>query len=80
MNQPINVNVDITRTKALACQRKVGLIGDAVCGSEEFTQVFFVRVLPAFLSPTMREEIIPLPAFKCVKCGMIAELSQKKEK
>jgi hypothetical protein len=67
MNEPIKVSFD--KTKPVVC---VG------CGGEMFEQVNFLRIVPALLSPTLRQEVIPIPAFRCCKCKILADLEQKK--
>ena len=41
------------------------------CESEEFNQMYQVRKLSAFLSPTGQETYIPIQLFKCAKCNHI---------
>lgn len=66
MNQPIQIPLD--RTTPHQCK---------ACKSELFEQVNFLRIVPALLSPTGRKEIFPVPAFRCCKCKIIADMSQK---
>lgn len=67
MDQQVRVNLE--QTAAYKCK---------ACGKEIFRQVFFLRTIPALLSPTLKAEIIPVPSFMCVSCDVIAELNQKK--
>lgn len=66
MNNQIQVNLN--QTKPLKC----------ACGNETFTQVFFIRVLPALLSPTQKAEMIPIPAFLCTNCQLPAKIESEK--
>jgi len=71
------IKINLEQTRPLTCKNNTGFGSKSECGGEVFSQVFFIRVVPALLSPTMREEIIPVPAFRCVKCNFVAELTQK---
>ena len=64
MNQPIQIPLD--RTTPHQCK---------ACKGELFEQVNFLRIVPALLSPTGRKEIFPVPAFRCSKCKIIADLN-----
>jgi hypothetical protein len=66
MNQQVQVSFD--KTKPVVC------LG---CGGEVFESVNFLRIVPALLSPTMKQEIFPVPAFRCAKCKILVDLSQK---
>lgn len=61
-----NFQIDVSKTQPFKC----------ACGNESFSQVFFLRIVPALLSPSMKAEIIPLPGFECKKCKRMADLSQ----
>jgi hypothetical protein len=47
------------------------------CGSNVFEQVFFLRIIPALLSGTLKREMLPIQVFRCVNCGLQAEINQK---
>jgi hypothetical protein len=64
MSQPIQISLD--KTNPYQC---------IACKGELFEQVNFLRIVPAILSPTMRKEIFPVPAFRCCKCKIIADLN-----
>lgn len=66
-NQP-QIKLQLEQTTAFKCK---------ACGKEVFRQIFFLRSVPALLSPTMRPEIVPVPSFMCIKCDTIAELNPK---
>jgi len=72
MNQQ-TINIDITKTDEIKC---------AHCESITFRQVYFLRKLSAILSPTGKEETIPVQAFECSHCRKVKldnELPQKKK-
>jgi hypothetical protein len=64
--QPIQISLD--KTTAFQC---------TACKGELFEQVNFLRIVPAIISPTMKKEIFPVPAFRCCKCKILADLNQK---
>lgn len=64
------VQIDLSKTAAFKCG----------CGNETFEDITFLRVLPAIISPTLKREIIPIPAYRCLKCKNIAELTQLEPK
>ena len=41
------------------------------CGSKLFIEAVALKKLSAILSPTGREEIVPIPTFVCVECGTV---------
>jgi hypothetical protein len=57
------VSIDIGKTKALVCK----------CGNHTFTQISFLRVLPALLSPNGKDAIIPMMSFACNACGAVPD-------
>lgn len=63
------IRVNLEQTAPLKCK---------ACGKEIFRQVFFLRTIPALLSPTLKAEIVPVPSFMCIKCDTIAALNPKK--
>jgi DNA-directed RNA polymerase subunit RPC12/RpoP len=65
-----NIQIRLDQTEELKCK----------CGSAVFIQVNFIRIVPALLSPTLKPEMMPIPAFQCVNCQRMAEIPQKKEK
>lgn len=72
------ISIDLSKTRPLKCKGDFGLLGFEKCDNEEFESITFLRVLPALLSPTMKDEIIPIPAYRCTKCKKIADLTQTK--
>jgi hypothetical protein len=67
MNQQ-QIQIDLSRTEAIFC---------GTCNGEIFESVTYLRTLPRLLSPTAREEVIPVPAFRCVHCKTVKEFKQK---
>ncbi|MBC8306743.1 MAG: hypothetical protein H8E55_64665 [Pelagibacterales bacterium] len=43
------------------------------CGSKYFRQVQSFKKLSALVSPTGKEQIVPVPTFRCDDCGYINE-------
>jgi hypothetical protein len=62
------VQIDISKTDAVKCK----------CGNETFDQVYFLRRVPGIISPTFKDELIPLPSFLCRKCKNLYSFDQKK--
>jgi len=45
------------------------------CGSMIFSEKLMFKKISAILSPTSKEEIVPLPIMICEKCGKVPSLS-----
>ena len=43
------------------------------CGSKYFRQVSAFKRLSGLLSPTGKEQIVPIPVYRCDECGFINE-------
>ena len=43
------------------------------CGSKLFHEAVALKKVSAILSPTGKEELMPIPVFVCDKCGEIPE-------
>lgn len=69
MNQ--QVHIDLKHTKPMFC---------ASCSCESFEQFFYLREIPAIISPTGRREVMPVPAFRCFHCKTPIDLSEKPSK
>ena len=41
------------------------------CGSKFFRQVSAFKKLSALISPTGKEQVVPVPVFRCDECGHI---------
>jgi len=63
-----NVQIPLNQTTGYACK---------ACKNETFDMVYFIRVVPAIISPTLKPEFMPLPSFMCRRCKKIAELNPK---
>lgn len=48
------------------------------CNGEKFEQVYFIRLIPALLSPIGRDLRHPFPAFQCIHCKTLLEFEEKK--
>ena len=64
--QPLNTNINIKPEdlKDIICGE---------CGSKYFRQVQAFKRISALLSPTGKEQILPIPVFRCDDCGFINE-------
>ena len=58
------LNVSPSDMKDIKCEN---------CGSIYFRQVNTFKRLSALLSPTGKEQIVPVPTFRCDDCGFINE-------
>ena len=59
-----NINVNPEDLKDIICED---------CGSKFFRQVQAFKRLSALISPTGKEQIVPVPVFRCDECGFINE-------
>ena len=64
LNRPqgLNLNIKPEDLKDIVCEQ---------CGGRYFRQVNSFKRLSALLSPTGKEQIIPVPSFRCDDCGFI---------
>ena len=66
LNRPqgLNLNVKPEDLKDITCTN---------CGSKYFRQVQAFKRISALISPTGKEQILPIPVFRCDDCGFINE-------
>ena len=66
LNRPqgLNLNIKPEDLKDIVCEQ---------CGGQYFRQVNSFKRLSALLSPTGKEQIMPVPSFRCSDCGHINE-------
>jgi predicted nucleic acid-binding Zn ribbon protein len=57
-----NVNINPNDLKDVVCEN---------CGGKFFRQVNAFKRVSALISPTGKEQIIPVPTFRCDDCGHI---------
>lgn len=50
------------------------------CEKGSFSQHFELKRIPALISPTNKETILPIPIFKCMECGTVCDAIYNKEK
>lgn len=62
-----SVIVDLKKLKDVEC----------VCGCKEFIAVQNLKVLPALLSPTRKQEFALTNRWKCVDCGTLIPVEYK---
>ena len=58
------VNIKPEDLKDIACEN---------CGCKYFRQVQAFKRISALVSPTGKEQIVPVPTFRCDECGFINE-------
>ena len=63
MQQEQQVKIDITQTSSIKCE----------CGSNIFHEVLLLRKASRFMSNLPTDQIIPVGAVACVKCGSLQE-------
>ena len=59
------MKVDIKSAQDVECEE---------CSNNQFVPVFLMKRVPALLSPTGKDTMIPIQVFKCDKCSHINEL------
>jgi predicted nucleic-acid-binding Zn-ribbon protein len=57
-----NMNVDLSQTAAVTCDE---------CGGSYFEQALIIRKVSALLTGQGKPGFIPIPIFKCSKCGHV---------
>lgn len=60
--QQQNVRVNLADAEDIVCEE---------CGSKVFTMVFLLKKISALLSPTGKEENVPVQTIACHKCGHV---------
>ena len=58
------LNIDPKELKDIACEN---------CGCKYFRQVTAFKKVSALVSPTGKEQVVPVPTFRCDECGFINE-------
>tara|TARA_A100001201_G_scaffold21291_2_gene23591 strand:+ start:110 stop:388 length:279 start_codon:yes stop_codon:yes gene_type:complete len=58
------VNIKPEDLKDISCEN---------CGCKYFRQVHAFKRVSALVSPTGKEQIVPVPTFRCDECGFINE-------
>ena len=64
MNEQVNIRFE--DTTPIICDE---------CKNTTFTQVFLLRTVSAVLSPIGKQQMMPVPAFECARCGEILQQS-----
>ena len=63
-NPNAQINIDPKDLKDIGCES---------CGCQFFRQVSAFKRISALVSPTGKEQIVPVPTFRCDDCGFINE-------
>lgn len=66
----MNVNVDINQTTPVICEE---------CEEGYFEQAFAIRKASGILTGQSKPSYVPIPVFKCTKCGHVNKEFQPKE-
>jgi len=64
-NLPPKIKVDLKNAINMECE---------VCQNDHFVPAFIIKKIPALLSPSGQEMIVPIQVFKCDKCHHVNEL------
>tara|TARA_B100000927_G_C16338157_1_gene418194 strand:+ start:553 stop:765 length:213 start_codon:yes stop_codon:yes gene_type:complete len=64
--------LDIKQTTAITCEAEE-------CDCTVFEQAFYIRKASKLLTGDIKDKIIPIPIFKCAKCGHVNEIFKPKE-
>ena len=62
---PPNMKVDLKEAPNVECD---------MCQNAHFEPAFIIKQVPALMSPTGKEALVPVQVFKCGKCDHINEL------
>tara|TARA_R110001592_G_C12900811_1_gene726604 strand:+ start:250 stop:495 length:246 start_codon:yes stop_codon:yes gene_type:complete len=60
--QPAQVKIDVSDLTDLVCDH---------CGAKVFREAKMFKRLSALVSPTGKDQIVPIPVFRCDECGHI---------
>ena len=66
-----NIN-DMGEQKRISAQDLPNIVCEN-CGGRFFSQVHAFKRVPAILSQSGKEEIVPIPTFRCDDCGHVNE-------
>ena len=58
------VQIDLSDADTMKCQK---------CENSIFIQGYVIKKISAIVSPTGKEQIIPVPTYRCDDCGYINE-------
>ena len=73
MSKTVNMSDDnVGRSMGLKLEDMTDIICEN-CGCRYFNQVHAFKRVSALLSPTGKEQIMPVPSFRCSDCGHINE-------
>jgi DNA-directed RNA polymerase subunit RPC12/RpoP len=61
-NKGLNINVKASDLKDIVCDN---------CGCKFFRHVHSFKRLSALISPSGKEQIVPIPIYRCDECGHI---------
>tara|TARA_R100000808_G_scaffold9873_1_gene26774 strand:- start:2009 stop:2278 length:270 start_codon:yes stop_codon:yes gene_type:complete len=58
------LNINPGDLKTLNCEN---------CNNDKFDQVFIIKKIPALLSPTGKQILLPIPVFECTECHHVSK-------
>ena len=64
------INIKAEDLKDIVCEK---------CGGKYFRQVSAFKRLSALISPTGKEQVVPVPTFRCDDCGFINDEFRPKD-
>lgn len=67
-NEQLNMNIDISKMETLKCEK---------CNNPFFNPTFIIKKVPAIMSPTGKESIVPIQIFSCGNCGEVNSFLNK---
>jgi uncharacterized Zn finger protein len=68
----IKMNTGATAAKSFTPEDLVDIACEN-CGGRFFKQVFAFKRVPSLISQSGKEEIVPIPTFRCDDCGHVNE-------
>ena len=68
----VKLNSGPTAAKGFTAEDLVDIVCEN-CDSRFFKQVFAFKRVPALISQSGKEEIVPVPTFRCDDCGHVNE-------
>ena len=61
-NEVMNPKIQLSQTKPFACEK---------CETDTFDLCYMLRRVPALMSPTGQESIVPMGIFRCSECKYV---------
>jgi predicted nucleic acid-binding Zn ribbon protein len=68
----IKMGTSATTAKSFTAEDLVDIVCES-CNGRFFKQVFAFKRVPALISQSGKQEIVPIPTFRCDDCGHVNE-------